>query len=464
MESSYPTSLFLPLVASFLLALVASCATLPHVGELEREKLPHIGEIPEIVGPAGKLPIEQTKSLLRRFEWRMLPAEDFAQHLTLMEKITGEPFVAGNHVDLLVNGREAFPAMLEAISNARSSINFETFIFSDDAIGRQFAAVLAKKAAEGVEVRLLYDNFGSLRTPSAFFSALRDRGVKVVEFNALNPFKPHRLERRLNYRDHRKLLIVDGNVAFAGGINISQYYGSGSMPSAGGSLPWRDTHVRITGPAVSEFQSLFLQMWAVENGPEAPDRKYFPYLEMRGKALLSVLGNTPGERNRLSYVAYVSAINRAKYSVYITAAYFIPTQELRESLMRAAKRGVDVRIVLPGPTDSKLALYAGRYYYEELLSAGVKLYTRKGEMLHAKTAVIDGIWSLIGSTNLDLRSALFNYEINALILCPQFGNKMEDLFATDIAFSDEITLPEWSVRPAGEKFKERHAHLLSRWL
>ena len=229
-------------------------------------------------------------------------------------------------------------------------------------------------------------------------------------------------------------------------------------------MPWRDTDVQVEGPVVADFQKLFLDTWQRQKGPEMAKRNYFPDLKAAGKALVRAVGSSPGETNRLTFVLYVSAITFSENSLHLTNAYFVPDDETVNALIAAARRGVDVRIVLPGTTDSSMVLHAGRYYYSRLLKSGVKLYKRRDVMLHAKTAVIDNVWSTVGSTNMDFWSFSTNDEVNAVILSKEFATEMEEMFNKDLAESDEIRLEEWKKRPVFDRIKQWIAHRFKRWL
>jgi cardiolipin synthase len=229
-------------------------------------------------------------------------------------------------------------------------------------------------------------------------------------------------------------------------------------------MPWRDTDVQIEGPAVAEFQKLFLDTWEKQNGAKLSDRNYFPDVKERGNALVGVLGSTPGEANRITFIMYVAAITFAENSLHMTNAYFVPDHQAAEALADAAKRGVDVKIILPGTTDSSLAQYAGESFYNDLLGAGVKLYKRRNALLHAKTLVIDGVWSTVGSTNMDFWSFSTNDEVNAVVLSREFATEMEKMFASDLAESDQIRWEEWKKRPLRLKIRGWISHLLAHWL
>jgi cardiolipin synthase len=357
--------------------------------------------------------------------------------------------------------------MLEAIQNAKDHINFETYIFEDDEVGRRFADLLLQKQSEGVQVNLISDSVGCLNTPASFFQRLRDGGVQALEFNPINPLKV-REKWLLANRDHRKILIVDGYVAFTGGVNISRVYSSSSLSSEHHERnvqeAWRDTHVQIEGPAVAEFQKLFLETWARGNGAKLSERNYFPTLKHEGKDMVEVVGSIPGQENRITYIMYVSAFIYAQNFIHLTNSYFVPDEQTVKALRSAAERGVDVKIILPGVSDEGIVFYAGRSHYAPLLESGVKLYERRKSMLHAKTAVIDGVWSTVGSTNMDLWSFLRNDEVNAIILSRDFATKMEDMFQKDLEESNEVQLEKWKERPINERVREWFSRLLAHWL
>jgi cardiolipin synthase len=262
------------------------------------------------------------------------------------------------------------------------------------------------------------------------------------------------------------MLIIDGKIAIAGGINISSVYSSSlsGRKLKGAPLPVRDTDVLIEGPAVAECQKLFLDTWQKQNGPKLPEQDYFPVLKEAGKALVQVVGSTPGENNRITFIAYVSAITFAEHSIHLTNAYFIPDDQILDAFTEAARRGVDVKLILPANSDSSMGLDAARHHYSELLKAGVKIFERRNAMLHAKTAVIDGIWSTVGSTNLDYWSLLSDDEVNAVVLNREFAIEMEKMFAGDLAESDKILWEEWKERPLLPRFREWFAHVFSHWM
>ena len=324
-----------------------------------------------------------------------------------------------------------------------------------------------QKQREGVQVNIIYDSIGSISTPPEFFQKLRDSGINLLEFSPVNPFK-RAFSGRLNNRDHRKILVVDGRIAFTGGINISNDYSSKSLfrsnkKQADEDLGWRDTHIQVEGPAVASFQWLFMQTWVSQKNENLSTRNYFPPLTRMGDKVVRVIGSEPGGNYEV-YKAYVLAMQEAKVSIHVTNAYFVPDVQLVQALTNAAKRGVDVKMVFPGMSDAGLVMHAGRSFYTELLAAGVRIFELQASVLHAKTAVIDGYWSTVGSTNLDMRSFLHNREVNLIALDRAFGEVMESAFNEDLKNSIEITAEEWDKRPFSNRMKEWMARRLEYWL
>jgi cardiolipin synthase A/B len=456
---------FLFFLFVFILGLSNGCATLPNVSEM-MDEAPTGQKSPQIVSSKGLLSPKKSKAIMERLKRSVDPTDILERQTAVVESVTESPLTKGNKVTLLADGKAAYAAMFKAIQNAKDHINLETFIIEDDEVGRKFADLLLQKQAEGVQVNLIFDSVGSFSTPASFFKRLRDGGIQVVEFNPVNPFRAHG-HWLLAHPDHRKILIIDGKVAIAGGINISSVYSSSLSARReveGAPLPWRDTDVQIEGPAVAEFQKLFFDTWQKQNGPELAGRNYFPEPKEVGNALVRVVGSTPGQDNRITFIVYVSAITFAEHSVHLTNAYFIPDDQILDALTDAARRGVDVKIIVPEKTDSNMALHAQRYNYSELLKAGVKIYERRNALLHAKTAVIDGVWSTVGSTNMDYWSFLSDDEVNAVILSREFASEMEKMFAADLAQSDQIKWGEWKKRPLLPRMREWFAHLFSRWM
>lgn len=433
--------------AALLLGLLAGCGSLPTI-------VPDMAMQPnrpvQLEGARGPLTVEQSKAVLEKLKSGGKETSIFDRHLALEAAIVGSPLMVGNRVLLLRDGPATFEAMFAVIREAKDHINMETFTIEDDEVGNRFAEVLIEKQSQGVQVNLIYDSVGSLNTPKAFFKRLADSGITVLEFNPVNPLKS-KAGWNVNQHDHRKLLIVDGKAAFLGGINISSVYSGGSISQRNSSrpeaqAPWRDTHLQVEGPVVGEFQKLFLATWEKQKGATLEPRNYIPPLENKGKDVVRAIGSSPDEQFTLMYATLISAISSAETAVYLTNAYFVPDPQLLAALKGAAQRGVDVKLILPSYTDFWLVLSAGRSYYGKLLEAGVKIFERRGRLLHAKTALIYGVWSTVGSTNLDWRSFLHNDEVNAVILGQEFGAQMQAMFESDLASSNAITLDIWHQR------------------
>ncbi|HSB04734.1 MAG TPA: cardiolipin synthase [Thermodesulfobacteriota bacterium] len=451
------------LLSVFCLLTLLGCASLPTVKDMVREPV-DTQKPPKMTGPRGPLSPRESRAIIERLKRQAGSTDILESYVALMEAISGSPLVTGNRVTLLVDGPATYAAMTEAIQSATDHINFETYIFDDDEVGRRFADLLLKKQAEGVQVNLIYDSVGCLNTPAAFFQRLREGGIQALEFN---PLTPPIMWRWLTHRDHRKILIVDGKVAFTGGVNISGVYSkslSGRSEDEDAPESWRDTHVRVEGPAVAEFQKLFLDTWVRQKGPELSRKEYFPQLKQEGKDLVQVMGSTPGQPNRITYMMYLSATNFAEKFIHLTNSYFVPDRQTLKAFSYAASRGVDVKLILPGSSDEKLVWHAGRSHYTRLLKSGVKLFELGGTVLHAKTAVIDGVWSTVGSTNMELWSFLRNDEVNAVILSRDFAAEMEAMFQKDLSESNQVLLEQWKKRPLTSRLTEWFARMFSHWL
>ena len=457
---------FCCLLSAFALPFVAGSATLPNVSEMI-DKAPTAPEHRQIVSSKGLVSPAKSKAIMDRLKRSVDPTDVLDRHIAVVESVTESPLTKGNKVTLLADGQATYAVMFEALKNAKDHINLESYIIEDDETGRKFSDLLLKKQAEGVQVHVIYDSLGSMNAADSFFQRLRDGGIQVVDFNPINPLNA-REEWGLTHRDHRKMLIVDGKVAIIGGINISKVYSSSPFKrkkNKKAPIHWRDTDVRIEGPAVAELQKLFLDTWSKQKGPKLSERStYFPDMKEKGTALVRVVGSTPGETNRIPFIMYVSAITFAEHSIHLTNSYFIPDDQIVKALTDAARRGVDVKIILPGITDSTLAYYAQRYHYSELLKSGVKLYEHSTSLLHAKTAVVDKVWSTVGSTNLDFLSLLHNDEVNAVILSHEFAVEMEKMFVKDLEKSRQIHLDEWKKRPVLLKIREWFVNVFVRWL
>ena len=372
----------------------------------------------------------------------------------------GRALRAGNAGNLLVDGVQAFPAMLAAIAGARLTVHLETYILRSDDVGHRFGDALVERARAGVAVRLLYDAIGSLSMDPAYVEDLRSAGVKVIAYNPLKRWRRRFGLARLGRRDHRKVLVVDGEIGFTGGLNLGEEYDD---PREGGG-GWHDMHVRLEGPIVLDLERSFRKIWIRAGGdpfPPVPDPQRAP---KRGQALAMVIDNKE-MRSRLGIRrAYLHAIGRAVDSILIENAYFIPDIGIRWALRRAVRRGVSVKIVVPSVSDVPAVQWASRYLYRWLLDAGVRIFAFSDRMMHAKTAVIDGIWSTIGSYNLDYRSLFYNLEVVVAIVDRALGERLQQHFHEDLGRSSEIVLAEWKQRPFWEKIVEWIFYRLRKWL
>ncbi len=458
-------TLFLKVFFLSILICSSGCATLPNVSEII-EEIPLEQKPRQISSSSGLLSPGKSKAIMSRLNNSGKSMDILERHTVVMESVTSNQLTKGNKVTLLTDGTATYTAMLKAIQEAKTHINLESYVIEDDETGRIFADLLLHKRALGVQVHLIYDSMGSMNTPESFFQRLRDGGIQIVAFNPLKP-SFDKEEWGLTHRDHRKILIADGSLAIIGGINISKVYSSNPFKRKRNKttpIHWRDTDIQIEGPAVAEFQKLFQATWLQQTGLKLPDHDLFPVLKEQGKALIRVIGSTPGETNRLPFIMYVSAITFAEHSIHLTSSYFIPDKQIIKALTSAVERGVDVKIILPGVTDSQLALHAQRHLYSSLLKAGVKLYEQNSSLLHAKTAVIDKVWSTVGSTNLDSLSMLHNDEVNAVVLNREFAAEMEKMFVRDLTDSRQIEWNEWKNRPWLPRIREWFVSLFARWL
>lgn len=458
-------TIWLAALASLL--SISGCASLPDATQVLTPPAQAKIEFETAKGPvSGKT----STAILQDIKSETGNIDILQKHLKYEQAINPDnPLVLGNKLTLLQDGPATYQAMFAAIRNAKDHINLETYIFEDGDIGNEFAELLLAKQAQGVQVNIIYDSVGSLKTPQSFFERLKAAGIRVLEFNPVNPLKNQKKEWSLNNRDHRKLLIVDGQMAFLGGINISETYSSGSSSrsirsNSAQEAGWRDTHLQIQGPVVADFQMLYMDTWTRQKGPALDDRKYFPPLGKQGDEIVRAIGSRADAPFSQIYLTLLSAMEHAERSIYMTNAYFVPDPQLLTALKNAAKRGVDVQFILPSKTDSWVVFHAGRSHYSDLLDAGIAIYERQGAILHSKTVTIDGVWSTIGSTNLDWRSFLHNDELNAVVLGRDFAQQMEAMFAKDRAAAIRIDRKQWKRRSLLLRFQEWLARLPEYWL
>nr|WP_315469690.1 cardiolipin synthase [uncultured Undibacterium sp.] len=418
----------------------------------------------------GQLTTKASAVLLKK-RWRGA-YQDLRTLAILEQTVTGNPLIDGNQITLLHDGPQTMAAMIAAIKTAKKHIHLETYIFDQDPLGDGFAKLLMERQAAGVQVRIIYDSVGTLGTPQAFFDALSASGIELLAFHPFNPVRAlsEAVPWSPNQRDHRKLLVVDGQIAFTGGINISNSYATSSLfrskQRGNPAVGWRDTHIQMVGPAVAAIQWVFLDTWLEEKKldfADLPVADFFPLLPQRGTHLVRVLASGPQD-NQDIYQAYLVALNQAQHRIHITCAYFVPDKAILAALGAAVKRGVDVRLILPGVNDNDLVSQASKSYFAEMLEQGVQLFQLKVAVLHAKTAVIDGQWSTVGSTNIDTRSFLHNREINVVVYSPAFGQEMESAFAEDLRSSIPVSQESWAQRSLLDHIKQWLARRLAYWL
>jgi cardiolipin synthase len=367
-----------------------------------------------------------------------------------------ERLTPGNRLDLLVDGDQAFPSMLECIRTATRRVHLETYILADDAIGMRFADALIERARQGVQIRVLFDSVGSLNLSSEYLRALTDASVEVVEFR---PIRKHLFRRTAYQRDHRKLLIVDGRVGFTGGLNVSSDYASMGAESKG----WRDTHVKVEGPVVSELEALFRASWHRAGGAPYPAAEAPAAFTADGSALAAVVASDGGRRSVIRS-HYQHAFASARSTIFIANAYFVPDRGLLRRLIRAVRQGVRVALIVSTESDVALVQYASEYLYDRLLRHGIEIHRWPLTHMHAKTAVVDGLWAVVGSYNLDSVSRFQNHEAVIESVGPEFASVMQAQFQRDLARCRRLTLSEWRRRPRSRRVLEWLAYRMRRWL
>ena len=373
------------------------------------------------------------------------------------------PLTANNDVKLLINGEDKFPVLVKALLNAKNHIHLEYYIYENDITGNEIAEILIKKAKEGVEVRFMYDDFGSHGLGKSFIQRLKRAGIQTAPFYKI---KWYALASRINYRNHRKIIIIDGKVSFVGGINMSDKYRNDLETK--NRLYWRDTHLMITGQATAYLQYLFVCDWNFcSNTKLAYSEVYFPdtsQQEIIENDVVQIAASGPDSSQPLIFYSLLEAISCAKKSIYITSPYFIPGESLMDALIIAIQSGLDVKVLIPGISDSKMVNTAASAYYTELLQYGAKIYKYNKGFVHAKTMVIDNDLSIIGSANMDYRSFDLNFEVNAMVYSKNIANQLTVAFEDDLKVSEQIDKDSWIDRPKYIHLWEKAVRLLSPFL
>jgi cardiolipin synthase A/B len=357
------------------------------------------------------------------------------------------PIVGGNTAELLLNGEEIFPSMLEAIQGARRTITYAQYFYEDGPVARDMAEALAERCRAGVGVNVLLDAFGTMNMPGEYAETMTRSGCHVAYFR---PLRQH-IFGRYNNRNHRRILVVDGRVGFTGGSGVSHsWMGNGRVQHH-----WRDTDIRIEGPIVEYLQATFAENWLEATGMVLGGETYFPRpIEPRGNVYAQVVKSSPAAGSFAMYTTFLLALNSARRSIHITNPYFVLDDTMRASLTAAARRGVRVQVLVPGAIDHNIVRQASRRQFGEMLRAGIEIYEYTPALLHSKTMVIDGVWATIGSTNLDNRSFAVNDELNLILYNRTVAQRMERIFLDDIQLSRQVTYERWKDRGIGAKLLE----------
>jgi len=389
----------------------------------------------------------------QRIEHRYAVADP--QFFRAMSVLLGPPLVAGNRVDTLLNGDEIFPAMLKAIREAKRTINFETYIYWKGDVGKQFADALSERARAGVKVHILLDWVGSQKMDEALLDEMRRAGVDIKKYHALKWFTLD----RINNRTHRKLLVTDGRVGFTGGVGIADEWGGHAQDKD----HWRDTHYRVEGPVVAHMQAAFNDNWLKVSGEVLDGDDYLPSHADAGPLTAQMFHSSPEGGSESMHLMYLLSVSAAAKTIDLSMAYFVPDDLALETIRAALKRGVRVRIIMPGSkTDAKAVRSASRALWGDILAAGAEIYEYQPTMYHCKVLVVDGMWSSVGSTNFDNRSFRLNDEANLNVYDRDFAARQTADFEEDLKHARRITHEEWVNRPWTEKLKE-HFFAIARW-
>jgi cardiolipin synthase len=365
---------------------------------------------------------------------------------------TGAPIVGGNRIQILLNGEQTFPAMLKAIRSARKSITYAQYLFQDGAITDELATAFAERCRAGVQVKLLIDSHGGGKVSADIPEMINGAGCEWEWFRRIKLFQfitPWEL-LRYNYRNHRRILVIDGRIGFTGGHGVSDAWtGDGRTDDF-----WRDTDVKVEGPIVQQLQAAFVDSWRETTGNVLGGETYFPAIEAKGDAYTQVVSSSPFGGSFQSYMLFLLSISSARKSIHISNPYFLPDDRMQQALLNAVKRGVRVVALLPGKIDHKLVYWASRKGFGPLLLGGIEIFEYQAALLHAKTMIVDGVWATVGSTNLDNRSFALNEEINLVAYDREIAGRLERAFEEDLKHAKKLTYEAWQARSWHEKFLE----------
>lgn len=380
--------------------------------------------------------------------------ENLRELISLLFKSNHAVYSEDNSVDILLSGKEKFDTLLSDLANAKRFIHLEYYIFTDDIIGNKVLDVLAQKVKDGIEVRMIVDDVGSWHLKKPFYKKVQTLGIEIYPF--LEVRFPY-FTSKINYRNHRKIIVIDGLTGYVGGMNVADRYVDGVK----GLGPWRDIHLRISGSAVYTLQSIFILDWFFVSQQRISDKIYFPPQEAKTGARCQIAWSSPDSDWKTIEQAFFRAISTARKYMYIQTPYFLPTESLMMALKTSALSGIDVRIVIPGKTDAAITSASSRSYLRELLNAGVKVYFYYGGFLHAKLMISDDILASVGTSNMDFRSFESNFEVTSFLYDQSITKRLKAQFLIDLKESKEINLKDWRKRPLYQKLGESVARLFS---
>ena len=444
--------------------IVSGCASIPD----SRQALSQVtsaNQTISVVGAKNPLTPRAVERSLKNLSADESIRQSLAEHLRVEQAIAGNHLYADNKVTLLFNGELTFRSMRQALASAKNHIHLEYFTFEDvDLGGVTLKALLLEKLAQGVSVHVIYDAIGSANTPPELFEALRNAGAKITVFH---PVQATTLTL-INQRDHRKIMIIDGKLAIVGGVNLSKTYQSkGSLKffskqrlPALDQADWRDTDAMLAGPIVADIQRAFLDHW--DAAQPLDDSGFFPPLTKQGTQFVRMIATPATKRKDTDspyYLTLIAAIENAEDHIILNSAYFVPTDAQQAALIAAADRGVKISLLVPSISDSTLSINVQRAHYGKLLKHGIEIYEMEDQILHAKMVSIDGVWSVIGSSNFDYRSAGINAEIDVVILGSEVAMTLEERFREDVKSASRITLEAWQQRSLWQKLKQQSSRL-----
>jgi len=393
------------------------------------------------------------------FEQRGQDFKDNRELVYMLVKDTMSALTKGNQLELLINGEKKFPQVLRDLEAAKHHIHIQYYIYEDDKIGQTIENILIRKANEGVKVRFIYDDFGSHAITKKMVKRLKAGNVEVFPFQKI---KFILFANRINHRNHRKIIVIDGQLAYVGGINVSDKYINPEEKSD--KLYWRDTHLRIFGPGTHYLQYLFLCDWNFCAKTQLqPNLEFFPYSPSSvgpGEKMVQIAAGGPDSDSPTVLYTLLEAVSIAREELLITTPYYIPDESIQQSLIMAGLGGIRVKLLVPGVSDSALVNAAARAYYGDLLKAGVEIYLYQRGFVHAKTMVVDRKFAIVGTANMDYRSFDLNFEVNAIVYDEPFAKELADVFMYDLQFAEKIDASTWFNRPGYHQLFEKVAKLV----